>query len=101
MQGKELDKFMERVLVFVDRNGTLETKSGTPMSCSIKMSYNKDRLQINMHAYSHGMGNGSCGAEVTYKGTQVFKAYGGFTSTCHNVVATTFKRGDWEKIVAP
>lgn len=93
------DSFMEKVLVFVDRNGTVEDKTSNPMSCSLKMSYASNDLKIKMHAYSHCQGNGSCSAKVTYKGKVVYEASGGFTSTCRNVTAKVHTSGDWEKLI--
>lgn len=93
------DKFLEKVLVFVDRNGSIEDKISNPMSCSLKMSYASKDLKINMQAYSHCQGNGSCSAKVIYNGKVVYEASGGFTSTCHNVTAKVHKPGDWEKLI--
>ena len=93
------DSFMEKVLIFVDRNGVVESKTSNPMSSSLKMSYASGDLKIKMQAYSHCQGNGSCSAKVTYKDKVVYEASGGFTATCHNVIVKKYKPGDWEKIV--
>jgi hypothetical protein len=99
MKPKDLNKFMERVLVFVDRNGVVKSKNGTPMSSSLRMSYDVKDLKITMSAFAHGMGNGSCGAKVVYKGETVFDASGCFTSSPYNVKATIYKPGSWEKLI--
>jgi hypothetical protein len=93
------DKFLEEVLVFVDSNGTIVSKTSTNMSCSLKMKYEDDDLKIKMHAYSHGMGNGSCGAEVRYKGKKVYEASGSFTSSPYDVKVKQYVPGKWEKLM--
>ncbi len=93
------DKFLEEVMVYVDRNGTVDDKHSTPMSCSLKMSYKQGDLSITMHAYAHGMGNGSCGATVKYKGKTVYSASGNFTSGPFNTKVSKYTPGAWEKLL--
>jgi hypothetical protein len=95
----DLDKYLENVLVFVDRNGSIESKQSTPMSCSLQMKYDNGDLKVKMHAYSHGMGNGSCGATVTYKGEVVYEAAGSFTARPYSTKVKTHKPGPWEKLM--
>lgn len=93
------DKYLENVLVFVDRNGTVVSKSGSPMSCSLEMSYDKGDLKVKMSAFAAGMGNGSCGATVTYKGKVAYKAHGSFTTRPFNTKVTKYEPGAWEKLM--
>lgn len=96
---KNHDKFLEDVMVFVDRNGSIDSKTSNPMSCSLKMTYKSKDLKITMSAYSHGMGNGSCGAVVIYKKEVVYEASGGFTARSNGVKTKTYKSGPWEKLI--
>ena len=96
---KNPDKFLENVLVFVDRNGFIVNKQSTPMSCSLEMKYENGDLKAKMHAYAHGMGNGSCGATVTYKGETVFEGAGGFTARPFNSKINTYIPGEWERLM--
>lgn len=96
---KDDDKFLESVLVFVDRNGSIVSKQSTPMSCSLKMEYDTKDLKVTMSAYSHGMGNGSCNAVVTFGGKVVYKAAGSFTSSPYNVEVSKYESGAWERMM--
>lgn len=93
------DKYLEEVMVYVDRNGTVDSKHSTPMSSSLKMSYNQGDLSITMHAYAHGMGNGSCGATVKYKGKVVYSAGGKYTAGPFGTKVSKYVPGDWEKLL--
>lgn len=93
------DKFLEKVLVFVDQNGTIEDKYSTPMSCSLKMKYEDKALKIKMHAYSHGMGNGSCSAKISYEHKVVYEASGCFTAAPFNTKVKKYVPGKWEKLM--
>jgi hypothetical protein len=94
------NKFLERVLVFVDRNGVVQAKDSSPMHSALSMSYKRGKLAIKMHATAYAQGNGSCGASVKYNGKTVFTAAGCFTSAPWDVVITTYKPGAWEKLIA-
>lgn len=91
------DKLLEDVLVFIDRRGSLDDKVSTPNSCSIKMSYKDDVFEMKMHAYSHGMGNGSCGATIKENGKVVFEGSGSFMSRPSGSKIKTQTSGAWEK----
>lgn len=93
------DKFLEKVLVFVDRNGIVLSKSSNPMSANLKMEYKKDELYIEMKAYAHCMGNGSCSATIKYKNKVVYNAGGSFTSSPFNTKVEVYKPGKWEKLI--
>jgi hypothetical protein len=95
----DIDKYLENVLVFVDRNGVVVDKHSTPMSSSLKMKYENGDLHVSMNAYAHGMGNGSCGATVKYKGKIVYKAAGSFTSSPYNTKVDKYVTGEWEKLM--
>lgn len=94
------DDFLLKVLVFVDRNGKIESKNSNPMSCSLQMAYDANDLKIKMSAYSHCQGNGSCGAKVTYKGKVVYDASGNFTTRPFNTTAKKHSPGNWEKLIS-
>jgi hypothetical protein len=96
---KNPDKFLEDVLVFVDRNGSIVSKQSGEMSCSLEMKYERGDLNVKMHAYAHGMGNGSCGATVTYKGEKVFHGAGSFTVRPYNSKIETYIPGEWEQLM--
>jgi hypothetical protein len=93
------NKFLENVLVFVDRNGTILDKHSTPMSTSLHMQYKQGDLDIDMHAFAHGMGNGSCSATITYQGEVVYQAGGSFTSSPYNVEVKKYSSGAWEQLM--
>lgn len=93
------NKFLEKILIFVDREGVVESKNSTPNSSSLTMSYNSNGLQVDMHAFAHGMGNGSCSATVVYKGKTVYKGAGGFTSHPLSVKVENYVAGPWEKLM--
>jgi hypothetical protein len=93
------NKFMEKVLVFVDRNGTVVSKSSTPMSCSLEMKYKGDDLSITMSVFAHGMGNGSCKAEVVYQGETVYQASGSYTSGPYHVQVQKYVPGPWKELM--
>lgn len=93
------DKFLEEVLVFVDRRGTIVEKFSGRMSTTLRMKYEQGDLSITMHAFAHGMGNGSCAATVTYQGKVVYDAAGHFTSSPYNTKVKTYHPGPWEQVM--
>lgn len=95
------DKFLEQVLIFVDRNGVVLSKDSNPMSCSLKMSYQSKTpdLKIEMHAYAAAQGNGSCSAEVMYEGEIVYKASGCFTASPFKTKVEKYIPGEWEDLI--
>lgn len=93
----QMDDLMLRVLVYVDRNGTVVSKDSSPNSASLQMKYKDQDYDIKMHAYANGMNNGSCGATVKYQHTVVFDAGGSYTSGPWGVKAKTYTPGKWEK----
>lgn len=97
----KLDDLMDRVLVFVDRNGSLLVKDNNPMYCSIEMQYFHKGTNITMSVYSHCQGNGSCSAKVIHKGKVVFDASGCYTSSPFKVKADIYIPGDWERLDFP
>ena len=93
------DKFVEKILIFVDRNGKVLDKHSTPLSASLVMRYDVEKLKINMHVYRHAMGNGSCVVEVRYKDKCVLKAGGLYVNTCRDVKFERYRSGKWEKLI--
>jgi hypothetical protein len=92
----QLDDLMERVLVFVDRHGTILSKSSSRVSSSLEMQFKNKELDMYMYAMANGMGNGACSAKVKVKGKVVFDANGSYTSGPYHVIAKVYKPGDWE-----
>lgn len=95
------DEFLRKVLKFVDRNGSVKSKSSTPMSCSLEMTYEdrKSDIRIDMHASAHGMGNGSCGAKVYHKGDVVYDAGASYTSGPFGTKVKVYEPGRWEELI--
>lgn len=93
------DKFLEKVLVFVDRKGYVVSKESNPMSCNLHMQYEKGNLHVEISAYSHCMGNGSCSAIVKFKNKTVYRATSSFTCSPFNTKVHEYKSGAWEKLM--
>lgn len=96
---KNANDFMNRVLVFVDRNGRVLSKFGTPMNAGLSMEYNLNGLTIKMDVYTHCQGNGSCSAKVKYKGKVVYKAAGQYMSGPFGVKVEKYVPGEWEGLL--
>src|SRR5208282_6383922 len=99
-KAKPLDALMQRVLVFVDRNGEVVQKESSPMHSALEMKYRSrgGKLVIKMHVAAYAQGNGSCSAIVKHNGKTVFNGGGCYTAGPWDVEATTFKKGVWEKM---
>jgi hypothetical protein len=96
----EQDKFLEKVLVFVDRNGEVKSKESTPFSSSLTMKYeDRDNLLIEMDVFANGFGNGSCRATITYEKKIVYRAKSNYTSSPFNTKEEVYIPGEWEKLI--
>lgn len=93
--SKEDDRLMG-VLKFVDKNGSVVSKHGTPVNSSLSMKYSDGPLKITMDVYVHCQGNGSCSAKVVYKSRTVYKAAGNFTTRPFNTEENIYIPGNWE-----
>lgn len=98
-QQEKVDAFLERVLVFVDRNGRVKGKTSSPMHSALSMEYELGDLKIKMHASAFAQGNGSCGATVHYKGKKVYAAAGCYTAAPWDVEETVHEKGPWERLI--
>jgi hypothetical protein len=96
---KKLDDLMLKVLVFTDRHGRVVSKEGNPMYTRLVMTYEKAELHIDMHAQANAQGNGSCSAQVKWKGKLVFDASGSYTAGPYHVKARVFDPGKWQALV--
>lgn len=88
---------MLKVLKFVDRNGTVLMKHGTPMTAELRMEFKKDNFKIRMYVSSHAMGTGRCEAEAFVGKKVVYRANGTYSYTPYDVHEQVYKPGDWEK----
>jgi hypothetical protein len=91
------DKYMWKVLEYVDRNGTVLSKDSSPMHSSLAMSLKKGKLSAKISASAYAQGNGSCHAKIVYDGRRVFEAGGNYTAGPFNVAVSTYVPGSWEK----
>lgn len=98
--SKQDDEYLKKVLIFVDRNGTVEDKSSSSHSASLKMKYEENGLHIEMYVCANGMGNGSCGATIKYRENIVYEAKGNYTSGPFNTEVTKYSTGVWESLIS-
>lgn len=95
----QLDALVNRCLVFVDRNGTIISRDGSPVHANLSMEYKRNGLEIIFSVSSSGMSNGSSRVEVKQGGQIVFEASGKFMTTASNCQSKTYVPGSWEKTV--
>ena len=97
MANKNLDELAMHCIVFVDRNGTVLEKDGSPMHSTLSMEYKRDPWDISFRVQSQAQGNGSSKVLVRYRGNLVLDAAGKFTTAAYDVKASTYIPGAWEK----
>lgn len=95
------EKLMDRILSFVDQNGQVLSRHGTPFSGSLSMQFKSDDMNITMRVNEHAMGNGHCTAKVRVRGKLVYDGSGSYIARAVNVTAKVYKPGPWMKKLNP
>lgn len=94
------DKLMNSILSFIDRNGEVKGRHGTPLSGELQMTFKRGNIDMFMNVLEHVFSNGNCFARVKVAGKVVYDGEGNYIAGARNVVAKTYKPGAWEKLLA-
>ncbi len=95
---ERLDVLVNRLLVFVDQNGTVISKSGSPMTAALAMEYRRRNLFIAFSVATSAISNGTVHLTVKQHDRTVFSATGNYLTEAFNCQTSRWIPGTWERL---
>lgn len=99
---RKVSKLAYDAVIFTDKNGTVLSKSSSPMHSELSMEYRSKAMAIEFYVRESGPGAGSYFVKVDYLGQTVLdvrdQIQGHFHET-KNPQVETYTPGEWEKMI--